>query len=144
MMSPLSTEQEPQEEASELCLDLDRNRKTPALARAAITGFSADRGISETTLATLNLLVSEIVTNAVIHPDVDHASRLRLYARIEPTHIHVHVTDQGAGFTPKPRDPAQFGGGYGLYLLEKASSSWGVDTSGGTTTVWFELTTNAP
>jgi hypothetical protein len=65
MMSPLSTEQEPQEEASVLCLDLDRNREAPALARAAITGFSADRGFSETTLATLNLLVSEIITNAV-------------------------------------------------------------------------------
>jgi anti-sigma regulatory factor (Ser/Thr protein kinase) len=143
-MSPLSTEQEPQEEASVLCLDLDRNRETPALARAAITGFLADRGIDETTLATLNLLVSEVVTNAVVHPDVDQASPIHLYARIEPRNIRVNVSDQGAGFTPKPRDPARFGGGYGLYLLEKASSGWGVDSCSGTTTVWFDLTTNAP
>ena len=142
-MSRLSTEHEPQEEAAELCLDLDRNRETPALARAAITGFFAERDIAETTLATVNLLVSEIVTNAVVHPDVDQASPIRLYARIEPRHIRVNVTDQGTGFTPKPRDPSQLGGGYGLYLLEKASSGWGVDTSAGTTTVWFELARDA-
>ena len=55
--------------------------------------------------------------------------------------IRVEVTDQGSGFTPRPRDPAQVGGGFGLYLLEKEASGWGVVQRDGTM-VWLEVTTS--
>jgi hypothetical protein len=54
----------------------------------------------------------------------------------------VSVTDAGEGFVPSRRDPARVEGGYGLYLLEKAASRWGVD-AGSPTTVWFELALTA-
>ncbi len=136
----LTTERENQEDASVLRLALEQSPEAPALGRAAITGFLEHRGIDSTVLATLTLLVSEIVTNAVVHPDVDEPNKIDLYARITPELIRVEVTDRGSGFTPRPRDPAQIGGGYGLHLVDKASSRWGVDT-GDDTTVWFELTT---
>jgi anti-sigma regulatory factor (Ser/Thr protein kinase) len=133
-----STEFEHHEGASLLSLELEQNREAPALARAAISGFCQDRDIDATTLATLTLLVSEMVTNAVIHPDVDPTTTIGLHARLAARWIEVRVTDHGSGFTPKVRDPGQIGGGYGLYLLDRSASRWGVDTTRDTT-VWFEL-----
>jgi anti-sigma regulatory factor (Ser/Thr protein kinase) len=57
---------------------------------------------------------------------------------VTPDVFHVSVTDAGDGFTPGRRDPERVEGGYGLFLLEKAASRWGVEASS-PTTVWFEL-----
>lgn len=141
-MMSLSTEPGYHDKSCVLSLELAQDLDAPAQARAAITGFCAHRGIDPTTLATLTLLVSETVTNAVIHPDVDKPTTIGFYARVAPRLVAVKVTDHGRGFTPKPRDPAQIGGGYGLYLLDKTASRWGVETLH-QTTVWFELTVSA-
>jgi anti-sigma regulatory factor (Ser/Thr protein kinase) len=126
-------------EAPVLSLALAHNRQAPSLARAAIAGFSEDREIGETTRATLTLLISEVVTNAVIHPDAEPPSDIRLRARIADGVMRVEVTDQGSGFEPTPRDATRSDRGYGLYLLDKQAMRWGVERRGGTT-VWFELT----
>jgi anti-sigma regulatory factor (Ser/Thr protein kinase) len=91
-------------------------------------------------LATLTLLVSEIVTNAVIHPDARPTDSIGFAARAYRGFVRVEVTDQGSGFTPTPRDPAQVGGGYGLYLLKQEARRWGVTQQDGIT-VWFEVGT---
>ena len=134
----ISSETQPHDEKSVLELELERNREAPSLARAAIAGFSENRDLEAATLATLTLLVSEVVTNAVIHPDVEPPGAIRLSARIVQGLIRVEVTDEGSGFTPHPRDPAQSDRGYGLFLLEHQASAWGVERRDGNT-VWFEL-----
>ena len=123
-----------------LQLELERNFETPALARAAIAGFCEDRDFSPSTMATLTLLVSEVVTNAVIHPDVEPPGIVGIYARLDEERVRVEVSDPGQRFTPEPRDPSRLEGGYGLYLLEKEAASWGVDPEP-RTTVWFEVAT---
>lgn len=122
-----------------LQLALAPTRDAPSLARAAIAGLTGERAIDTTTLATLTLLVSEVVTNAVIHPEVQPPADIRLVARVQRGVLRVEVTDRGSGFTPRPRDLAAADRGYGLYLLDKVATRWGVDRLGGTT-VWFELT----
>jgi anti-sigma regulatory factor (Ser/Thr protein kinase) len=119
-------------------LALPQSREAPSLARAAIAGFSEDREMDAATLATLTLLVSEVVTNAVIHPELESPGDIQLSARIAGGMIRVEVTDEGSGFVPKPRDPAQSDRGYGLYLLEQQAASWGIEQQTGNT-VWFEL-----
>lgn len=136
------TESEHDEDAPVLRVELKSDLDAPALARAAVNGFLRGADMQSTTLATLTLLVSEIVTNAVIHPDVAPADKIDLYARVARGLVRVEVTNRGRGFTPTPRDPAQIGGGYGLYLLDKASSRWGVEVHQHTT-VWFELADTA-
>jgi anti-sigma regulatory factor (Ser/Thr protein kinase) len=124
-----------------LRISLEQTPNAPALARAAITGFSDGSEITPARLATLLLLVSEIVTNAVIHSTAPNGNEILLDARLTGTRsIRVEVTDRGAGFTPMPRNPDRPGGGYGLYLVEREALSWGVDRKGGTR-VWFELAT---
>jgi anti-sigma regulatory factor (Ser/Thr protein kinase) len=123
-------------------LELDPTADAPAVARAAIVGFCQDRGVSSSALARVMLLVSETVTNAVIHPDVQPAARIRMRAGVTGETIRVEIRDQGSGFTPRPRDPARRQGGYGLYLLDKEAMRWGVRHHEGNT-VWFEVDSGA-
>ncbi len=122
-----------------LRLELERNPEAPSLARAAIAGFFEERDVGVDALATLTLLVSELVSNAVIHSDAPPSSAIVLRARpLDDGSVRVEVTDQGSGFTPVPRDPERHRGGYGLYLVEKQATRWGVDKEDGVR-VWFEL-----
>ncbi len=130
------------DESPVLALDLKTNREAPSVARAAIAGFSKDRDLGENTLATLTLLVSEVVTNAVMHPEVDNPGDIQLRARFAGDMIRVEVTDGGDGFEPRPRDPTRSDRGHGLYLLEKQTARWGIECADGTT-VWFELSLRA-
>jgi anti-sigma regulatory factor (Ser/Thr protein kinase) len=89
-------------------------------------------------LQTVVLLVSEVVSNAVRHSDAPSHTPIDLEASVTRDWVRVVVADGGGGFTPRRRDPSRLSDGYGLYLLEKATSGWGVEAAGGTT-VWFEL-----
>jgi anti-sigma regulatory factor (Ser/Thr protein kinase) len=142
-MMSLSGESSRRIDARALHISLEQSPNAPALARAAVAGFSDGSEIEPASLATLLLLVSEVVTNAVIHSGAPAPSEIILSARVTDSGaVRVEVTDRGEGFTPMPRDPARPGGGYGLYLVEREAQRWGVDREGGTR-VWFELATTA-
>jgi anti-sigma regulatory factor (Ser/Thr protein kinase) len=127
------------ERTSSLQISLARNREAPSLARAAITGFLEDTHITPADIATVTLLVSELVSNALVHSDAPPDSHILLRAHLlRASGVRVEVTDQGSGFSPVARDPSQPHGGYGLYLVDKQMARWGVDRQRGTR-VWFEL-----
>jgi anti-sigma regulatory factor (Ser/Thr protein kinase) len=124
---------------SSLRISLERDLQAPSLARAAVAGFTEKSELPEVSVATLVLLVSELVSNAVVHSDAPPASDIELRACLTGEGaVRVEVADQGTGFTVIPRDPAQLTGGYGLYLVDSQAARWGVDRQGGTC-VWFEL-----
>jgi anti-sigma regulatory factor (Ser/Thr protein kinase) len=119
-------------------LELQRTVHAPAQARAAVTRRCEQLELDGALAQSLILLVSEVVSNAVRHSAGDPAAPIELVASFGDETIRVTVTDAGDGFTPRPRDPARTHDGYGLYLLEKVSARWGVE-SDGDTKVWFEL-----
>jgi anti-sigma regulatory factor (Ser/Thr protein kinase) len=121
-----------------LRLALARNVEAPGIARAAVSELCSDVELSQPAAQTLLLLVSEVVSNAVLHSVGPPDAPIGLVADVGDDVITVAVTDAGDGFVPRRRDPTRSGGGYGLYLLEKAASRWGVDGDGATR-VWFEL-----
>ena len=121
-----------------LSLELERNVGAPGVARVAVSEQLEAAGIDGDFKETVVLLVSEVVSNAVRHSEGPADATIALRATITAGGVRVAVTDPGAGFTPRPRDPHQPGAGYGLYLVERSASSWGVESDGGTT-VWFEL-----
>jgi anti-sigma regulatory factor (Ser/Thr protein kinase) len=131
-MEPCSGRQEPLE------LELMRHPDAPSVARAAVLGRYADCNLDASLRHTLVLLVSELISNAVLHSHAPADAPIMLRASVTAEAVCVAVTDAGEGFTPVPRKPDATDGGYGLYLLEKAASRWGVDRVGGTR-VWFEL-----
>jgi anti-sigma regulatory factor (Ser/Thr protein kinase) len=119
-------------------LALERNVQAPAIARAAISGLCQNLRLGGPLRQTLVLLISEVVSNAVLHSSGPAEAPITVTANVTPDVFHVTVTDAGDGFTPSRRDPERVEGGYGLYLLERAASRWGVETTS-PTTVWFEL-----
>jgi anti-sigma regulatory factor (Ser/Thr protein kinase) len=89
------------------------------------------------------LLVSEVVTNAVLHSPGPADALIRVHASVEQEAVRVAVTDPGEGFVPsqrairRPRERRPVGG-FGLHVVNRAASRWGIDAEGGTR-VWFEL-----
>jgi anti-sigma regulatory factor (Ser/Thr protein kinase) len=123
--------------SASLELELQRTPEAPGIARAAVSGLCHERNLSPSLSHTLLLLVSEVVTNAVLHSNGPADAPILLAATAAKDTIRVAVTDAGHGFD---RTPERQGNGHGLYLLDKSASRWGVDRVGGTR-VWFELPT---
>ena len=82
------------------------------------------------------LVVSELVTNAVTHADSDCQLRL---ARKETT-VRVEVVDGGAG-TPDPQPPSETGEhGRGMHIVSALAVAWGTEAlPAGGKVVWAEL-----
>ena len=104
------------------------------LARAACTAHHAQ------VLACAQLLVSELVTNAVRHGGrFAREPQITVHLQITGTVVHVDVVNEGNGFEPEPPG-AQRDGGLGLHLVDRLATRWGVEANGGTK-VWLELPT---
>jgi anti-sigma regulatory factor (Ser/Thr protein kinase) len=84
------------------------------------------------------LLVSEIVTNSVRHADLDAQDSIQVRVRGSHSMLHVDVIDPGAGFDPATLPDPNGQGGWGLWLLDRIASRWGVERDD-VTRVWFEL-----
>ncbi|MFE0581577.1 SpoIIE family protein phosphatase [Streptomyces sp. NPDC058874] len=89
----------------------------------------------------LELMASEVVTNALIHAD----SHVDLRLREGPDHIRLEVRDSDV--TPPVPSPVSVSGegnaraehGRGLLIVESLASAWGTSPSGRGKTVWLEL-----
>jgi two-component sensor histidine kinase len=87
------------------------------------------------------LIVSELVTNSVLHADVGQAQALTLELATLDEHIWLSVTDAGSSLEPRmlPENRST-PGGFGLRLVNDLACAWGVQRDGsGRTRVWCEL-----
>ena len=118
-------------------LELPRGLDSAAVARHAIDGL--DGRLPGDQLGDVRLLVSELVTNALRHAELEEHHAIRLAVTVSDAAVRVEVSDPGAGFEPgaAPTDPERTAG-WGLFLVETLADRWGVDAQGGTR-VWFEL-----
>jgi two-component sensor histidine kinase len=96
---------------------------------------AASSFVDADTEADLGLLVSELVTNSVVHGGGKSRVRVEVAFR---DHIRVDVTDYGAGFRFRPHQDVGDRGGFGLVLVQRIAETWGM-TLGDVTRVWFEL-----
>jgi anti-sigma regulatory factor (Ser/Thr protein kinase) len=86
----------------------------------------------------LDLLVSEVVTNAVRHGDADLNATITIELSLTDGRARVTVSDPGVGFDPlAPRVSRDGIGGNGLVLLDGMARDWGVDSTD-RFRVWFE------
>jgi anti-sigma regulatory factor (Ser/Thr protein kinase) len=119
-------------------LELPRTVEAPSIARTAMAGLCREIGLNGSCHQTLLLLVSEVVSNAVLHSGGPDDERIGFSASASEEAVTVSVTDAGEGFTPGEPGRGRPDGGFGLQILERAASRWGVDCEG-QTRVWFEL-----
>lgn len=94
---------------------------------------------------TVELLASELVTNALVHTDRDALITARLYREAAgrtgagPARLRVEVEDESDQW-PKRRTPGeQASSGRGLLLVDALADAWGVEPRGSGKRLWFEL-----
>jgi PAS domain S-box-containing protein len=107
---------------------------SPGVARRVVSEALTEWGFDELGEAA-QLLVSELVTNAVLHVGTD--IEVRTAARRSGVRIEVH---DGSDLVPTRRHYGEDAAtGRGLGLVESLSSDWGVHRAETGKVVWFEL-----
>jgi hypothetical protein len=91
------------------------------------------------------LLVSELVTNSVVHANVGPHRALTVDVTTLDDRVRIAVTDPGSRLTPclLPPNPVT-PGGLGLLLVGELCAAWGVWQDLGPTCVWCELLLDQP
>ncbi|WP_242433084.1 ATP-binding protein, partial [Streptomyces sp. Root264] len=93
-------------------------------------------GVADTAMDAALLVVSELVTNALVHTD----GPVRLDFTLIDRRLRVAVTDASPRTPFQPTDPGwEATGGRGILLVEAVSDSWGTVPVSGGKQVWSEL-----
>ncbi len=110
--------------------------ETPRRARLAVTDLLAGGQTSVDLQETAALLVSELVTNALLHG----SGSASMHCELTEGFLRVGVYDEGTG-TPEVREPGHLASsGRGLLLVRELADEWGVQPDGhGGKVVWFAL-----
>jgi anti-sigma regulatory factor (Ser/Thr protein kinase) len=91
--------------------------------RRAVTDFARGHGASERALDSVNLAVSEALTNVVLHAyrDASGPGPLLLVVAVRDRVLVVTVADEGCGMTPRSDSP---GLGLGLGLMTRLADTF--------------------
>lgn len=114
--------------------EFDRDPRSSSHARRFVAA-ALERWDCEEALDVVLLLLTELVTNAVVHA----GARPNVAVILLPHALRVEVADSDPS-GPKQRvagDDEE--SGRGLLLLDELSTRWGVDTTDEGKTVWFEV-----
>jgi len=116
-------------------LHLAAQLTSPRASRLFVTRALLDWHLTSL-VAKASLVVSELVTNAVIH--ARSACSVRLTWRDDA--VRVDVSDDGDG-SPDPQLASEYDEeGRGLFLISAMSTAWGVEPAdGGGKSIWAEL-----
>jgi serine/threonine-protein kinase RsbW len=112
------------------------DRSAPRAARKAVDELNGhlDAALKED----IRLLVSEVVTNSVIHAQPQQPGEVDLDVWASGDVLRVAVTDRGPGFVAAERPRGGERSGWGLVMVDRMAHSWGVEREDGTE-VWFEF-----
>jgi anti-sigma regulatory factor (Ser/Thr protein kinase) len=121
-----------------LDLRLASNVGAAAEARRALETFTG--GLTARRRSDVELLVSELVTNAVRHGGLQAEDRIHLRADVDGARMRIEVQDPGRGFEPHaPQPDPSRESGWGLFLVGELADRWGVERATPGTRVWFEI-----
>lgn len=120
----------------DLCLPPDD--QAPGVARHTLAGL--EPYVPAELRDTACLLVSELVTNSVLHAGLRPEQCINIHLSSDGVRLRVVVHDPGSGQLPDAPDAPPIGhvGGWGLMLVDRLADRWGTETFG-STQVWFEL-----
>jgi two-component sensor histidine kinase len=119
----------------ELVADAGAARKARDALRTAISdlpdGFQQDA----------SLLVSELVTNSVVHASSAPASEIGLRIAVDEDVLRVDVFDDSPTIAAK-KPPSERS--YGLSVVEMIATRWGAERREGVNVTWFEMHVPTP
>jgi anti-sigma regulatory factor (Ser/Thr protein kinase) len=113
------------------------------VARRAIA--NNDPSLPGPLLDDLSLLVTELVTNAVLHGGATADGAVQIGIQRRADCIRVDVIDRGTDFDPPApgSNGNSGGGGWGLVLVDRIAERWGIHPVPSGKCVWFELPVGA-
>ncbi|MBM7172074.1 ATP-binding protein [Streptomyces sp. G44] len=108
-----------------------------ARSRLAGSGIEVDEPVAET----LILLISELVTNAVVHTGCPAVLRMRLpeVPDAAPGTVRVEVADRSARPPRQRHAEGDDTNGRGLELVDGLADRWGWQPEGGGKSIWCEV-----
>jgi anti-sigma regulatory factor (Ser/Thr protein kinase) len=121
-------------ERLEECVDFECDPRVVALARAFV-GMTLRSWKMPGLSADVELLTSELVTNAVLHA----RTALRLKLSYDHDGLTVSVLDGNVRLPAVAGIPDDATSGHGLLLVERLSDSWGVEHNTLGKTVWARI-----
>ena len=112
--------------------------KAPLSARDRVSETFASR-LEKPVVDNMRLLVSELVTNCVLHGGATASGQITVRAAVHDDRVRTEVCHDAPAFVPPAGDPdLDSPGGLGLFLVEQVSSAWGIHDNS-ENCVWFEL-----
>ena len=121
-------------------LNLVLTEEVGAAAAARRALCEEDEGLPATVRDDVLLLVSELVSNAVVHAGAGPERPLQVQVLRGPRWVVVTVSDEGPGFTWRPSpEGGNESGGWGLFLVDQIADCWGVECTDSGARVWFEI-----
>lgn len=127
---------------NEVTFRLSRCRRSVPRTRALAQAVLGEWGVSQDVLEAAELVLSELVTNALRVPvPSDRQVGVRITRSLEDGLLRLEVSDAGSG-RPEVLAPSdEVIGGRGLLLVEALTHRWGVEERQGGIgkTVWAEL-----
>jgi anti-sigma regulatory factor (Ser/Thr protein kinase) len=110
------------------------------MARGQLSTELRACGIFPATIGDAALVVSELLSNAILHARPLPGCRVRVSWALGPARIELAVSDGGSETLPRAFHPSLSSiGGRGLAIVEHLCSSWGVRSDDLGTTVWAVL-----
>jgi anti-sigma regulatory factor (Ser/Thr protein kinase) len=108
---------------------------SPSVARRFASAALRRWGVDEHVVATEQLLVSEVVTNAIVHT----GSEVRIDVHRRGSRIRTEVSDTGQAIPVLGHPPLEHEHGRGLAIVDHLAAAWGSCPRAAGKAVWFEL-----
>ena len=127
--------------AANLELSLAPTPTAPARARAAVADWLVQHYRNSGLFEVAQLLISELVTNAIRHASTSPEQLLHVRGWADDATVRLEVRDGGTEGTVgrRARESEEDPGGFGLELVARLASDWGVERDRHGTTVWLDL-----
>ncbi|HKP91310.1 MAG TPA: ATP-binding protein [Thermoleophilaceae bacterium] len=123
---------------------VERNLELGPTAPAAARRLVGDITLDADARAKLELILSELVTNSVVHAGDERDAELRVRLRRESERVRGEVCGDGPEFEWAPHDPdLEEPGGLGLMIVDQLSERWGIHHNS-QVCVWFECSDCGP
>jgi anti-sigma regulatory factor (Ser/Thr protein kinase) len=120
-----------------VAIDLPLEPESARRAREHLEPFR--KALDETAFFDLRLLVSELVVEVLHDGERTHEQEIELRVELRDGRVHAEVAEGGDAFRLPSGHPEPGETGWGLYLVGRLASRWGIRREPQRSGVWLEL-----